>query len=60
MTPTLTTLLLLTSAFHALTFAAILYTSFPHPQIPFHVVATGLFLYVLLPLAPLGLRLPWL
>lgn len=53
MTPNLTTLLLLTGAFHALALAAVLYTGFPHPDTPFLIVATVLLLYVLLTLVPL-------
>jgi hypothetical protein len=55
MTPQLDTLLLLTASFHALIFAAIRYTDFPHPDTPFPVLMTVLFLYALLTQAPLAL-----
>ena len=55
MTPTLNTLLLLTVSFHALTFAVIRCTDFPHSDTPFTVMMTVLFLYVLFTLAPLVL-----
>jgi hypothetical protein len=53
MAPNLTTLLLVTSAFHVLALCAALYAGFPHPDTPFRVVGIVLFLYVLLTLVPL-------
>ena len=52
MTPDLIALFLRTSSFHALTFAAVMSTGFPHPKIPFKVVGTVLLLSVLLTLVP--------
>ena len=55
MTPHLTLLLLLSGSFHALTFARVCYTGFPHPPTPFPLVGTVLVLYVVPTLAPLVL-----
>lgn len=52
MPPNLTILPLLTGSCHALPFAAVLYTGYPHPDTPF-IVAMVLLLYVFLILAPL-------
>jgi hypothetical protein len=53
MTPHLTLLLLPSGAFHALTFALVLYMGFPHPHPPFARVGTVLLLSVCRTLAPL-------
>ena len=43
MTPDLIVLFLQTSLFHALTFAAVMSTGFPHPKTPIKVVGTAPF-----------------
>jgi len=53
MTPHLTLLLLLTGSFHALTFATVLSTGFPHLDTLFLIVRTVFFLYVLVTPTPL-------
>jgi hypothetical protein len=55
MTPHLTLLFLLSGSVHALTFAIVRYTGFPHPHTPFPLVGTVLSLSVVLTLAPLVL-----
>jgi len=58
MTPHLTLLLLLTGSVHALTFATVLYTGFPHLDTLYPIVGTVFILYVLVTPASLVLLPP--